>query len=161
MSEIKDRIKTERLKMKLYQQDLADKLKVSKQAVSHWETGQRTPDAVTLKGLADLFNVTTDYLLCRTDNPNELKQAKDIDELNPELKSLLANAKDLPVEVINNINNMITNWKETYKLFTTKIEGKDIKYILDTEKKPKGLTPDEELIMYKLAKRIQEIRKNK
>ena len=45
------------------QGDLAEALDVSRQSVSKWETGQSVPDVDKLVRLADLFGVTTDYLL--------------------------------------------------------------------------------------------------
>ena len=49
------------------QGDLAEKLEVSRQSVSKWETGQSVPDVDKLVRLADLFGVTTDYLLRETE----------------------------------------------------------------------------------------------
>ena len=37
--------------------------------LSKFETGERIPPTETLLTLADFFNVSLDYLLCRTDNP--------------------------------------------------------------------------------------------
>ncbi len=37
--------------------------------ISRYETGEREADYATLIALADYFNVSIDYLLCRTDNP--------------------------------------------------------------------------------------------
>lgn len=45
------------------QEELADKMHVSRQAVSKWEAAQTTPDLEKILGLAKLFGVTTDYLL--------------------------------------------------------------------------------------------------
>lgn len=45
------------------QEELAEKLGVSRQAVSKWEGAQSTPDLERVLKLADLFGVTTDYLL--------------------------------------------------------------------------------------------------
>ena len=47
----------------LSQGELADRIGVSRQAVSRWELGSTMPDAPNLVKLADLFEVTTDYLL--------------------------------------------------------------------------------------------------
>lgn len=47
----------------LSQGDLAEKLEVSRQSVSKWETGQAVPDLDKIIKIADLFGVTTDYLL--------------------------------------------------------------------------------------------------
>lgn len=45
------------------QENLANKLSVSRQAVSRWETGDTMPDAEMLIKLSELFNVSTDRLL--------------------------------------------------------------------------------------------------
>ncbi len=47
----------------LTQQRLADKLGVTAQAVSKYETGQSLPDVQMLKSLATIFGCTIDYLL--------------------------------------------------------------------------------------------------
>ena len=52
-----------RKKAGLSQEELADKLGVSRQAVSRWEMGSAFPDAPNILGLSRLFGVTTDYLL--------------------------------------------------------------------------------------------------
>lgn len=45
------------------QEELAEKLDVSRQSVSKWEGGQSTPDISKIVALSDLFCVSTDYLL--------------------------------------------------------------------------------------------------
>ena len=45
------------------QEELAEKMKVSRQAVSKWEAAQTTPDLEKILLLSNLFGVTTDYLL--------------------------------------------------------------------------------------------------
>ena len=45
------------------QEELADKVGVSRQAVSKWESEQSTPDIERVILLSDFFDVTTDYLL--------------------------------------------------------------------------------------------------
>lgn len=47
----------------LSQEDLAEKLNVSRQAVSRWEVGSAQPDASNVLQLSQLFGVTADYLL--------------------------------------------------------------------------------------------------
>lgn len=47
----------------LSQEELADKLNVSRQAVSKWETSAAVPTTETLIELADCFGVSLDYLL--------------------------------------------------------------------------------------------------
>ena len=45
------------------QEQLAEKLDVSRQSVSKWESGQATPDLEKIVVLSTVFNVTTDYLI--------------------------------------------------------------------------------------------------
>ncbi len=100
-----------------------------KPAVSQWESGDRTPDAATIKKLAIFFDVSTDYLLSLSDNPkpvpNKSIQVKDQSGVyainkalseNPKLKSLwgdlvkrddlqamMKQAKALPPEAVRRI----------------------------------------------------------
>ena len=48
------------------QKDLADHLNLSTGTISNYENSVHYPDLVTVNNLADLFHVTTDYLLGRT-----------------------------------------------------------------------------------------------
>ena len=45
------------------QLDLAEKVRVSRQAISKWETGRALPSMENLKYLSELFGVSVDYLL--------------------------------------------------------------------------------------------------
>lgn len=58
----------------LLQKDLADFLNISIGTVSNYETGAHEPDFETLCKLADFFQVSTDYLLGRTDLPYDVKK---------------------------------------------------------------------------------------
>lgn len=60
------RIKTLRLARHYSQVDLAKELCVTKQSVSNWENDNIQPSIDILEKLADLFGVTTDYLLGRS-----------------------------------------------------------------------------------------------
>lgn len=59
----KDVIHALRTKMGLSQEQLAEKVLVTRQAVSRWETGQTSPDTETLKLLSKLFDVSINTLL--------------------------------------------------------------------------------------------------
>ena len=52
-----------RKKANLSQEQLADKLNVTSQAISKWESGQTMPEADKILLLSDIFHVTTDQLL--------------------------------------------------------------------------------------------------
>ena len=68
------------------QEEFAEKLDVSRQAVSRWENGTALPDAQNILRISKLFNVTTDYLLNedsenRTDSPTiEATESKSDEE---------------------------------------------------------------------------------
>ena len=47
----------------LSQEDFAEKLNVSRQAISRWENGTALPDVQNILMISKLFGVTTDYLL--------------------------------------------------------------------------------------------------
>lgn len=53
------------------QEELAERMDVSRQAISKWESGQSLPESERIVQLAQLFGVTTDYLLIdeQTDAP--------------------------------------------------------------------------------------------
>ena len=58
-----DRIQQLRKQKGISQEELADRVGVSRQAVSKWESEQSTPDMDKVILLSDYFEVTTDYLL--------------------------------------------------------------------------------------------------
>ncbi|MFD2617922.1 helix-turn-helix domain-containing protein [Terrilactibacillus laevilacticus] len=53
------------------QKELAEKLNISNVQLSRYESNNRKPDPDTLILIADFFQVTTDYLLGRTDQVRE------------------------------------------------------------------------------------------
>lgn len=63
MSDIAKNIKKLRQKKSLTQEELAEKLFVTRQAVSNWETGKNQPDIELLKSLAETFEVDVTELL--------------------------------------------------------------------------------------------------
>ena len=56
-------IKQQRTKMKLTQEQLAEKVRISGQAVSKWEKGESYPDIQQLGSLCEIFGVSMDYLM--------------------------------------------------------------------------------------------------
>lgn len=61
----------------LTQSHLAEQLDVSQQAVGLWERGKNMPSHDLINRLAKYFDVTTDYLLGLTDNPQQAPAAAD------------------------------------------------------------------------------------
>lgn len=58
-----DRIQYLRKQKSFSQEELADKVGVSRQAVSKWESEQSSPDLEKIIIMSELFEVTTDYIL--------------------------------------------------------------------------------------------------
>lgn len=72
-----DKIIRLRKKNSWSQEELADKMHVSRQAVSKWEAAQTTPDLEKILQLSNLFGVTTDYLLKDEIEDEELTDSTD------------------------------------------------------------------------------------
>ncbi len=64
------RLKQLRKKRGISQLKLAMDLSTNQNTISRYETGEREADYETLIKIADYFNVSIDYLLERTDNPD-------------------------------------------------------------------------------------------
>lgn len=64
-----DRLKSLRAEKNLKQSELAAIIGVRNTAISMMESSERGPSAEVLCALADYFNVSLDYLVGRTDNP--------------------------------------------------------------------------------------------
>ena len=58
-----NRIKTEREKLNISQDDLAKKMDISRQAISKWETGSSYPDIEKILRLSEIFNLSLDELV--------------------------------------------------------------------------------------------------
>lgn len=74
---IADRIQNLRKSRGISQEELADKIGVSRQAVSKWESEQSSPDIEKIILLSDYFDVTTDYLLKGIEPITDLAEEKD------------------------------------------------------------------------------------
>lgn len=71
-----DRLVELRKENKLSQEALAEKLGLSRQAISKWERAEASPDTDNLIALAELYNVSLDTLL-GNENANAQKEEKD------------------------------------------------------------------------------------
>lgn len=66
---LNERLKSLRLQHKVTQKAIAEGIGVVPVSVQRFEYGTAKPKLDTVVRLADFFNVSTDYLLGRTDNP--------------------------------------------------------------------------------------------
>ena len=70
---VADRIQNLRKIKGISQEQLAEAIGVSRQAVSKWESEQSTPDLEKIVLMSDFFDVTTDYLLKGIEPTNEIE----------------------------------------------------------------------------------------
>lgn len=109
-----------RKSMGMSQLELAKILGVSQQTVSKYENGIREPDNKTLVKLSEIFNVSTDYLLGKTDIKNAEDKITDALTDDPELlefwdklkeredlQLLFKQTKDIPPKGIQQIIRII------------------------------------------------------
>jgi len=86
---MKNRISMLRTSRHYTQDELSSMLGISRAALSHYEKGRREPDYETLIKIADLFKVSLDYIMGRTDDPTvnldrEVREFTDSLELSDE-----------------------------------------------------------------------------
>ena len=124
-----EKLKKLRKEEGLTQEQLAEKLNVSRQAITKWETGEGVPDIENIKQISNLFNVTIDELLKEEKNINIEKREKysyveelEIDhskhfDINickiQELNILANNEEKVRVEVLSSENE---NLNEIFKV---------------------------------------------
>ena len=65
--EFSERLKSLRLEAGLTQKEISEKLSISQPQYARWEAGKRSPTSETLQKFADFFDVSTDYLLGKSD----------------------------------------------------------------------------------------------
>ena len=69
MKELGERLRILRESVKLSQVKMAELLGVKQSSINRYEQGQSAPSLETLVKYADYFDVSMDYLYCRTDDP--------------------------------------------------------------------------------------------
>ena len=72
-----DKLMKLRKENSLSQEELAEKLGVTRQTISKWELGQTTPDMDKLSQISNAFGVTVDELLNETEDINQNNSVKD------------------------------------------------------------------------------------
>ena len=66
-----DVFKKLRIKNKYTQEDIANKFDMTKTGISYWENGKSEPSLEVIEKLAELFNVSIDYLLGNSNTEND------------------------------------------------------------------------------------------
>lgn len=116
------RIAKQRKKMKLTQNELAEKLMVSNKAISKWESNKGNPSIEFLPNLSRILCCTTDYLLLgedieipepnipiRLDIPNEYETYEDLAKLSHTL--LYCESKKFQDMIFESISNSMINYQ--------------------------------------------------
>lgn len=98
MVDLGKRLKELRKKRKLTQQQVAERIWVSKAMVSAYELSIRTPSYEVLIKLAKLFGVTTDYLL-------GLENIDDIPRKTIDLSNLTDEEQRIIIDLVENMKN--------------------------------------------------------
>ena len=98
-----EKIAEQRKKNGWSQEELAEKLSVSRQSVSKWESAQSVPDLNRVLKLAEIFGVATDYLL-----KDEIETTQNITDF-----ETTENAKNVRKVTMEEANDFISHRKKT------------------------------------------------
>lgn len=136
-----------RKKSGLSQEDVAEKLGVSRQTVSKWETDQTVPELIKAKLLSQLYNVSYDYLISRSPFGGNLTS---IEMIVDEIDWTSAWSKKYPIlasyQGIKGINTYCEKISELYDTFKEEFDFNDV----DTALVLKDILYQK----YKMAKKI-------
>lgn len=130
---LNENLRKERIEKGLTQVELAKIFNVSKQTVSNWESGKRTPDAKTIEELADFYEVTVDHLLGRVTpgliviEPNKENDSSTLKFLNKiRFKTDLANNKfsNEDLENFRKYSELSDNGKQIINLMIEELYSK-------------------------------------
>jgi transcriptional regulator with XRE-family HTH domain len=102
-----ERLRKLRLQKNLTMKEFGKIFSLAESTISGYENGTRKPDMDLIAQFADFFEVTTDYLYGRTDNPNETVEKKENRNL------FFFDMEDLTEEEIEDIKKHIeyVKWK--------------------------------------------------
>lgn len=89
-----ERLKKLREKVGLSQKELTGRLNINRSTYARYELSQTQPDYDTLELIANYYDVTTDYILGRSDHP-KLSEKED-EEADESVKELMELLKDKP-----------------------------------------------------------------
>lgn len=110
-------LKELRIKSGLTQQEMADKLNISRSSIGMYENGEREPSFELLETIADYFNVDMNYLLGKKESSENIPQgyylnedARDMAQFlydNPEYKVLFDATRKVKKDDIQFVKEMI------------------------------------------------------
>lgn len=134
MATFAERLKELRKSKGMTQEKFAENFFITKSAVSKYENGINTPESKLLQNMADFFEVSTDYLLGRTDDKNFKNLFSGTNALNKAFESFKENSNinlnGIDTTTVDKYNlNFINNIDEHYPLLISKID-KNKEYFL-------------------------------
>jgi transcriptional regulator with XRE-family HTH domain len=106
-------LERERLKRNWTQEDVANKIGVARSTYANWESGKREPDLETAEKLADLFEVSIDYLMGR--KGYEVNQNTDSLLKEPEVQFIMRAKKDLSPKAFEKMMELAKKAKEMFE----------------------------------------------
>ncbi|ERK30173.1 helix-turn-helix domain-containing protein [Clostridium intestinale] len=112
-----ERLKSLRNELNLTQLDLSKLLKVSPSTIGMYEQNRRDPDSKTIKFLAEYFNVSTDYLLGKSnikDSADKIIKNANDNEYTLALHNSDGYDADLPPEAREELKEYIEFLKHKY-----------------------------------------------
>lgn len=116
-----------RKKAGLSQEDVAEKLNVSRQTVSKWETNQTVPELIKAKLLSQLYNVSYDYLISESHIGGDVTS---IEMIVDEIDWTSAWSKKYPIlasyQGIEGINTYCEKISELYDTFKNEFNFDDV-----------------------------------
>lgn len=101
------RVKALRKEMKLTQQTLGEKVGLKKAAISQIENGNNAPSNEVLNKMTDVFGVTADYLLGRSEHKNLTMDESS--EIKKEMLEMVGKIEKLDSSKQETILNMMKN----------------------------------------------------
>lgn len=113
-----DKLISLRKKSGLSQEEVAEKLGVSRQTISKWETNQTVPELIKAKLLSQLYNVSYDYLISGSDISGDVTS---IEMIVDEIDWTSAWSKKYPIlasqgmQGINSYSEKISNLYDEFK----------------------------------------------
>ena len=107
-NQFSENLKKIRKEHNLSQEQLADELGVSRQAISKWESGSAYPEMDKIIALCDKFNLNIDDLLHK-----DIKEVKGEDETKKEINNIVNDFLKFVTDTINLFSNM--NFKSKFK----------------------------------------------
>lgn len=109
---LQNRLRALRNEKKMTQAELGKAINVSNVSISGYENGIRFPDTETLEKLATFFDVSTDYLLGRSDEKNPASQGYNSEfeafKNNPQLSAFW---RELPESEEEQVQELYEMWK--------------------------------------------------